>query len=450
MATLASALRSTTVALHADRLRSIRERIDPDWVSRAIERGEALSVRRRKMPPDVVVWLILGVCLFGGKSFADVVRSLGLVAPTRRGTVQALPTSGAVAQARRRLGSAAMCELFRISAEHWAALPEFEHLRFHGLHVLAADGVTLRVADTPSNCTEFGKPSSRREEAAYPQVRGVCVADATTHMVLDAAFGAYTDAEVPLFTELIERLPERSVTILDRNFNAYGILHRVHDATKERHWLVRAKRTMAYREISRLGDGDTLVELQFSPKARAADPTLPPTCEVRRIEYSVKGKQFVVITSMVDAERFPAAEVAALYASRWELEMVFDDVKTEQRDAAPTLRSKLPDGVYQELYGLFIAHNLVRVEMARAAVLLRVSPTRISFHRSLQVICDHLVYFAHTSAPSKLEDREWELRRLLQHLLLPERRSHRRYPRVLKTVVARYPRKTLSQAQAST
>lgn len=157
----------------------------------------------------------------------------------------------------------------------------------------------------------------------------------------------------------------------------------------------------------------------------------------------------MLLTSLVDHVRFPAPEVAALYASRWEVEIAFDDMKTEQLRAATTLRSKQPDGVYQEVYGLLVAHNLVRAEMARSAVLFSVAPTRINFHRSLELVQEQLRSMCLTTAPSKLGGEEFLLRERLRFLVLPERRSHRRYPRALKVVVPKYPRKVPRQPEGS-
>jgi len=120
-------------------------------------------------------------------------------------------------------------------------------------------------------------------------------------------------------------------------------------------------------------------------------------------------------------------------------------MKTEQRRSAVTLRSKTPVGVRQEIHGLLVAHNLVRVEMARTAVLLRVPPTRISFHRALLVVCDHLRNTAEGSPPSKWAQHMVLLRSRLQYLLLPERRTGRRYPRQMKMPVGRYARKLPAQ-----
>jgi len=444
-----------TVALTAERLdldlfRSAKDRIDPAWITEALERGECVGMRRRKLPAEQVVWLVIAVCLLAHRSFGDVVRTMGITVPTRRGNAQAAPSSGAVAEARKRVGSGAMCELFRLSASHWVQAEDFAHLRFHGLQVLAADGFTARTPDTATNLAEFGKPASMGTEASHPQVRALCVFDVATHFITDAVFAPYDAAEVPLLEEAIPRLPDRSVCIMDRNFQAYATLHRIRSAGEERHWLVRAKANwLRTTLVETLGPGDTLVRLDFSPKTRLADPSLPATFIARRIEYQVNGKSFVLLTSLLDAAKYPSAEVAALYHSRWEAELVLDDVKTELRGAALALRSKTPEGVYQELYGVLIAHNVVRVEMARAAVMLKVSPTRISFHKALVMICHHVECMAYTTAPSKLTDRELELRSALQYLLLPERRPDRHYPRALKNVVARYPKKKIVQPQES-
>jgi hypothetical protein len=139
-----------------------------------------LSVRRRKLPADVVVWLVLGANLIAGMAFDEVVRHLALTPPTRRASPQTPPSSSAVSDARGRLGDVAMRELFSVTSRHWRDLDDFTHLRFHGLQVLAADGFALRTPDTSSNAAEFGKPSSRRGDAAYPVVNAVAVIEVAT------------------------------------------------------------------------------------------------------------------------------------------------------------------------------------------------------------------------------------------------------------------------------
>lgn len=422
-------------------LANARGRIDPAWIDLALRNAGNLSVRRRKLPAVVVVWLVLGACLIAGMAFDEVVRHLGLTPPTRRMGTQTPPTSGAVADARARLGDVVVRELFRITAGHWRSLDDFAHLRFHGLIVLAADGVALRTPDTASNREESGKPSSRRGEAAYPVVNAVAVVEVATHLIVDIEIGGARTSELAMFEPLVGRLPPDSVTILDRNFDSVRHLHLAQTKGGDRHWLARSKGRVGARVLQSLGDGDDLVEITVDREARKKEATLGITFIARRIRYTAGSTKVTLLTSMLDPIRFPALEIAALYHQRWEIEMTFDDLKTEQRDSGLTLRSKTPAGVRQELYGLLIAHNLVRIEMARVAVLIGVVPTRISFHRALGLVCHHVRNTTAGTPPSKWADREVLLLNELRWLVLPERRTDRHYPRVMKMPVGRYARK---------
>lgn len=427
-------------------LANARDRINPEWIAAALDTAGVVSVRRRKLPLDVVVWLVIGANLVAGFAFDEVVRHLGLTPPSRRANPQVPPSSGAVAEARGRLGDAAMLEVFRTTARHWADAEDVRAFRFHGLRVLAADGFALRTPDTATNLEEFGKPSSRRGAAAYPVVNSVAVIETATHLVLDVEIGGAKTAELAMFEKLIDRIPGETVTILDRNYDSVWHLHRLGDPTRERHWLARSKGRLNAKVLRVLGVGDELVEIGVSPTARRAHPGLPATIVARRIRYTAKKTEVTILTSMTDGSRFPAAEVAALYHQRWEIEMTIDDMKTEQRESALTLRSKTPIGIRQELYGLLVAHNLVRLEMAKAAVLLRVPPTQISFHRALLVVCDHLRATAGGSSPSRWGEHMALLRSRLQYLVLPERRTERQFPRAMKMPVGRYPRKVPATA----
>lgn len=438
---LAETLPATLAQCGPHLLGTARERIDPAWIDQALTRAGALSVRRRKLPAEVVVWLIIGACLIAGKGFDEVMRHLGLTPTTRRESPQTPPNSGAIADARGRLGDAVMRELFTITARHWRDLEDFTHLRFHGLVVLAVDGFSLRTPDTPTNMAEFGKPSSRRGEAAYPVVNAVAVMEAVTHLVVDVELGSARTSELSMFEQLVGRLPPNSVTVIDRNYDSVRHLHLIGQAGGERHWLARSKGRLCAKVVKVFAEGDELVEITVAGAARRKEPSLGKTFIARRIRYTARSTMVTVLTSMVDPERFPAVEIAALYHQRWEIEMAIDDVKTEQRDSAVTLRSKTPTGIRQEVYGLLVAHNLVRIEMARVAVLLSVPPTRISFHRALGLVCDHLRLTAAGTPPQKWVAAEALLLSELRWVVLPERRSHRQFPRAMKMPVGRYARK---------
>ena len=421
-----------------------RARIEPGWIDEALKAAGTATVRRRKLPMDVVVWLVLGACLLAGMGFTEVVRRLGLTAPTARANPQSPPSGSSVADARARLGDEVMRHLHAVTARHWGDVEDFQHLRFHGLRVLVADGFALRTPDTAAHREAFGKPASRRDEAAYPVVHAVGLAEAVTHLVLDVELGGVSASEKAMFGAMVSRIPGASVTVLDRGYDATHLMHALGDVAMDRHWLIRATASRNYRVLRSLGVGDDEVAVDVNKTAKQKDPTLPDAIVVRRIRYTAGRTQFTVLTSMTDPSRFPRDEVAALYHQRWEAELIVDDLKTEQRDSAVTLRSKTPVGIRQEIYGLLVAHNLVRLEMARAAVLLKVEPTRISFHRALGVVCDHLRMIVDAAPPSKWVDREALLLRELAYLKLPPRRE-RSYPRAMKMPVGRYPRKLASR-----
>jgi hypothetical protein len=441
LSTLGATLRSAPDGLG----RTARDRIDPEWIEQAIASGGSIELRRRKMPARVVVWLVIGICLFAGMSFPDVVRRFGLTLPTKRGRAQLDPTSGSIAEARKRLGGEAMKRLFEITSEHWRRLPEFEPLTFKGLQVCAIDGVNFRVPDTPSNREQFGRPPN--VDAGYPATMGVCVIDVITHLIIAATFGSSRDGEVTHLRRLVSDLPGKAVYLLDRNFNSFADLYDVQDADMDRHWLVRAKRHMRVHLVRELGPGDALVEARAHSRLRRRVPDLPRSFVVRRLEFSKNNKTYVVLTSLLDPVRFPAADVAALYTSRWEIELVFDDIKTEQRERVVALRSKSPDMVYQEIFGLLVAHNLVRIEMAHAATLLGVAPTRISFHRALAVVEREFGFFA-GDPPTKLWERHDALYEKLKYLVLPPRRK-RSYPRAVKQRPAKYHKKAEENCASS-
>ena len=164
---------------------------------------------------------------------------------------------------------------------------------------------------------------------------------------------------------------------------------------------------------------------------------------MREIRYRKPGfRESRLVTSLLDPESFPIEEIVALYHERWELELGFDEIKTHQLAREEAIRSRTPTGVRQELWGIAVAYNLVRVEMERAAAEVGVEPTRISFVNALSLIrISWIVWSTAPLAPGRIPEHLLDMRRQLGHLLLPERRSERRYPRVVKIKMSNYAKK---------
>jgi hypothetical protein len=115
----------------------------------------------------------------------------------------------------------------------------------------------------------------------------------------------------------------------------------------------------------------------------------PQTSIVRVIQYQRQsGTTGWLLTSLVDAKLYPAEEIVELYSERWEIELGYDEVKTELLEREETIRSKSPGSVNQELWGILLAYNLVRLEMECIAQEANVEPLRISFVNALRLIQD--------------------------------------------------------------
>ena len=180
--------------------------VDSQWVEDALEATGTATVRRRKLPAEQVVWIVIGMGLFRDRSIQEVVHHLDLVLPasTHRGVV----TSSAVVQARDRLGAAPLATLFEQTAAHWAGSSADAH-RWRGLSVYGVDGSALRVADTPDNENAFGRPGSSRGIAGYPQLRIVALMVLRSHLLAGLSLGPWSQGEVALAEPLWAQLPDQ-------------------------------------------------------------------------------------------------------------------------------------------------------------------------------------------------------------------------------------------------
>jgi hypothetical protein len=344
-----------------------------------------------------------------------------------------------VVPARDRLGAAPLETLFEKTATRWAGASA-EAYRWRGLSVYGVDGSALRVPGTPENEQTFGRPGSSRGPAGYPQLRLVVLMVLRSHLLAAVCLGPWSAGETTLAEPLWAKLPDRSLTILDRGFLAYGLLHRLATSGSERHWLIRAKSNLKWRTLRRLGPNDQLVAIPISRQTRRAHPELPETLEARAVRYQRKGfRPQTLLTSLLDPGAYPAAEIAQLYHERWELELGFDEIKTHALEREEALRSRAPERVLQEVWGLAIACNLLRLHMQHVAQRAAVAPTRISFRHALLLLRSFWQLTAWLTAPGNLPRRLDDLHQELALLILPPRRL-RRYPRAVKIKMSNYPR----------
>lgn len=414
----------------------LKSQVDIEWIESALATHGVATLRKRKLPAEQVVWLAIGMGLYRDLPIENVVSRLDLVLPGKDGEPQTVG-KGAICTARARVGADPLRTLFGVTTEHWGS-ESANRYRWRGLMVLGGDGVTLRVPDSLENREAFHLPGSARRSAGYPQIRGVGVLDLHSRKLVDFDFAGCKTGELTLAGPLLERVPPYSVTVLDRLYVDYLLLHGIHSGGEQRHWLLRARKNLTWKVVRRLGRGDELVEITFPPAVRREHPELHKTFQARVIRYHRKGfRPRVLMTSLLDPKQYPAAEIADLYCERWELELAYDEIKTHTLEREEAIRSRTPDGVRQEIWGLLIAYNLVRHEMECVAIERGVAPRRISFLYSLRTIRE-VFYWAATLSPGSLPKIVKKMRLDVGSLILPERRTHRRYRRHVKIKMSGY------------
>ena len=401
----------------------------PEWIAEAFEATGCASFRKRKIPADKALWIVLGMALFGDRSIMRVVEHLQLV-------IGGIVASSAITRARQRLGVEPIEWLFGRVANYWAH-GDADHA-WRGLTLYGLDGSHLLVDDSEANDEYFGRPRGRAH-SGYPQLRFVAMMNLATRMLVSAAMGPWRDGEVTLAKDLWDQAPSNSLVIIDRAFLSFAILQELAHKAENRHFLCRAKSNTRY-EVTHLLPDESALALLHVPKAlRGVHPQLPPGIVVRVVSYQHPGGEpGVVLTSLTDHLAYPASEVVEIYHQRWELEIGFDELKTHMLDRKEALRSKTPDGVHQEFWGILLTYNLVRREMASIASARGVSPTRISFTGAFLLIKGFFLS-SHTAPPGCLPKELAELgANIGRSMLLPERRSSRRYPRQVKIKMSGY------------
>lgn len=427
------ALRTTAAFAVAENLDQLKSHLRPEWIEEALCWAGTTSVRRRRLPADQVVWLVIGMGLFRNEPIERIVDMLDLAVPDKRDTLVA---KSAISQARKRLTEEPLAYLFVTTAAEWAARSADAN-RWRGLSVYGMDGTTLRVADSPENREAFGGQAAGggRGESGYPAVRVVAMMALRSHVLAAFRFADYHTGETTLARDVWQEVPENSLVIVDRNFLVKKDLIGL-ERTGNRHWLSRTKSNTRWSIVERLGRDDYLVELEVHGTG------LPKTWPIRAIHYKLKGHpRSTLLTSLVDAEAYPAKELIQLYHERWETELVYDEVKTHLLDRQEAIRSRTPEGVGQELYGIALAYNLVRLEIERTAAEAGVPPTRVSFTAALALIRDEISRMGGPRfAPGTIPKRLIGLRRNLKRLILPPRRPERAYPRAVKIKMSGYPR----------
>jgi hypothetical protein len=360
-------------------------------VEQVLFETERLSERERDLPAHVMVYYAIALALYAEVSTREVLRCvvegarwLGDPIATR------MPSKSGISQARSRLGAAPLEALYREVVAP-VATTSTPGAWYRGWRVMSLDGTTLDVGDTAGNAKAFGRPASPRganATGAFPQIRLMGLLENGTHAICGAELGAYGTSEVTLAAAVVSRLTREMLCLADRGLLSFDLWRRAAATGAALLW--RAGATLTLPIVERHADGSYRSELRWNAGSKSADRTPIP---VRVIEYTLPDvptadAAYRVVTSILEPERAPAADLAALYHERWEMETAFDELKTHLRGAQRVLRSKTPELVRQEAWGFLLAHFAIRSLMHEAALgaLPRArDPDTLSFTHALRV-----------------------------------------------------------------
>jgi hypothetical protein len=356
-------------------------------VKSVLQAGGKASQRQRELPAHVVVYYVICLALFMQVSYREVLRCLLEGWAWLRGPGQRVKVTGksGISQARTRLGWEVMQQLYQQVVQP-VALPATRGAWYRGWRLVSLDGSTLAVADERENQQAFGRPAGGRGPGAYPQLRFVSLVENGTHVLFGARLGRYATAEVGLAEEVVRGLQKGMLCLADRGFFSYRLWQRARAGGADLLW--RLKKDLRLEVEEALPDGSYLSHVYASTRARRRGAE---GVRLRLVEYRLEGMPeaepaYRLATTILDWGAAPAEELAALYHERWEIEGAFDELKTHLRGAQMVLRSKTPDLVRQEFYGLMLAHFALRGLMHEAALKAGEDPDRLSFVHAIRVI----------------------------------------------------------------
>ena len=345
------------------------------------------SVRERDLPAHVVVYYVIALALYMRSSYREVLRCLlegvqWLLDPSAK--VKVAGKSG-ISQARSRLGVEPVKRLYDTVVTPIAE-KRTKGAWFHQWRLVSLDGSTLDVADTVENDEAFGRPGASRGSSAFPKIRFVALLENGTHVLWAAHMDQYATDELTLAERVIPSLRPGMLCMADRFFPSYKLWQMAAKTGADLLWRTRQNARLDVEK--RLADGSYLSRIYSSTSDRRNGRK---GIVVRVIDYRLKDVEgseplYRLITTILDHKQAPAKELAALYHERWEIETTLDELKTHLRGAQIVLRSKTPELVRQEFFGLMMAHFAVRGLMHEAALKADEDPDRLSFVHSVHVV----------------------------------------------------------------
>lgn len=395
-------LTSPTISAEAV-LQAIALAIPSESIARAIESTQSERQRTRKLPTHLVVALIIAMSLWSKDSIEDVLENLvhGLSAQWIRLSQRwKKPSKSSISEARQQVGPQVMSRLFHLVARPLGT-EQTPGAFLKGLRLMAVDGTVFDLPDTDANARVFGYPGTRAgTQASFPKARLVLLVEAGTHLITDALLSPYRMGERRKALKLLRSVGPGMLLMWDRGLHSFKMVK----ATQDRgsHFLGRVPKNVKFEVVQTFEDGSFLSWIAPDRKSKNKGAERIP---IRVIEYTIeeKGeeKTYRLITDLMDITAFPALLLAQEYHQRWEVENTLDEFKTHLNGRKTPIRSKVPRGVVQEIYGWLLGHWAIRSLMFQAAQQQSLSPLRLGFTGTLRVVRRAMAQFQQ-STPAEI------------------------------------------------
>jgi Insertion element 4 transposase N-terminal/Transposase DDE domain len=356
-------------------------------IGAVLEQTERASLRQRDLPAQVVVYYVIALALYMQSSYREVLRCLleGIQWLRDPSAVIRVAGKSGISQARTRLGWEPLRQLHEELVKP-IAVRGTRGAWYRSWRLVSLDGSTFDVADEKINEDAFSRPGASRGASAYPQIRFVSLVENGTHVLFGSQMDGYRTGEITLAKAVLPRLRKGMLCLADRNFFGFELWQLAERTGADLLW--RMKKNMRMAADKRLPDGSYLSHVYPSERDWRQQTN---GIVLRVIDYRLEGIEgaeplYRLATTILDPGKAPAEELAALYHERWEIETAFDELKTHLRGAHIVLRSKTPDLVRQEFYGLMMAHFAIRGLMHEAALQADEDPDRLSFLHAVRVV----------------------------------------------------------------
>lgn len=365
--------------------------VPPETVHAVLDEHGCNTRRVRSFPAVAGVYYCMALSLYPEAAYEEVFAVVAQGLAWASGAAEpTLVRKSSISALRSRIGAAPLSELVRRCCIPLAQQRTHPQAFYAGRRLVAIDGSCFELPDEADNAATFGYPGSRTSlagHAGYPQARCAILVECATHAILGANLGPYRSGEWELCAPLLARLAPGMLCMADRGFNGFEHWRQAQATGADLLWRCSDTRQLPVQTL--LEDGSYLSVI--SPAGVSRAQAREQAVAVRVIEYAMPGDgeaqpRYRLLTTLLDASVAPAMELAALYHQRWEIEAVFDELKTHLRQSRRVLRSKTPELVRQEFYGWILAHYAVRWLLHQGAIGHRLPHAELSFKGHVELL----------------------------------------------------------------